>query len=225
VILFHDIIQILAAADLERVVPAEVELVPHPHAAQGKVARLKAIERDVPTFAMKLQCLPKERAGRHLVAGSRNLMPGNLVFEQLQLLERQGLGAELPFEKRSGVGIEWILIVQPEGDSIEPSRDQHSKDDDSDFENGRSAIDQCERHGHDQETDTQGGKQLQIGDPPDSVHRFKGAVSREATRYEEELAAYSRAFLTEYSTDTWHLSGTPGPEGHDQYETPLSLPP
>jgi len=60
----------------------------------------------------------------------------NLTIEQLQLLERKGLGVEFRFEKRGSVGIEWISIVQPEGDGIEAGRDQHPKDDNGDLERG-----------------------------------------------------------------------------------------
>ena len=43
VILFHDVVHVLAGPDLHRMGPAEVELIPHAHAPQGRMALLEAI--------------------------------------------------------------------------------------------------------------------------------------------------------------------------------------
>src|SRR4051794_9831513 len=45
-ILLHDIVEVLAAAYLYRVLPAEVELIPHAHPTQCCMAGLKPVQSD-----------------------------------------------------------------------------------------------------------------------------------------------------------------------------------
>jgi hypothetical protein len=51
-VLLHYVVQVFAASDLDRVVPAIVEFVPHPHSPERRMTGLKAIERDGARFAM-----------------------------------------------------------------------------------------------------------------------------------------------------------------------------
>jgi hypothetical protein len=55
------VVQVLTAADPDRVLPTEIELVAHTHAAEGGVRRLETVKRDGSRLAMALQRLAEER--------------------------------------------------------------------------------------------------------------------------------------------------------------------
>jgi hypothetical protein len=57
------VVQVLTAADPDRVLPTEIELVAHTHAAEGGVRRLETVKRDGSRLAMALQRLAEERFG------------------------------------------------------------------------------------------------------------------------------------------------------------------
>src|ERR1700759_3023009 len=60
-ILLNYIIQVLTAADPDRILPSEIELIPHPHSAQCRMGRLETVERDGPRLSMSLECFAEER--------------------------------------------------------------------------------------------------------------------------------------------------------------------
>ena len=66
-ILLYDVVQIPTGSYLDRMYAAEVELVPHIHLAQGRMTRLKAVQRNRARFAIILQCPPKEDASGGLI--------------------------------------------------------------------------------------------------------------------------------------------------------------
>src|SRR4051794_10270280 len=72
-ILFHDIVQVLAAANPDRVFATEVELVPHTHAMQRGVAGPEGVERDGPRLAVALQCFAEESFCRCDVTGAAQI--------------------------------------------------------------------------------------------------------------------------------------------------------
>ena len=52
VVLLDDVVQVRTGANLYGIVPAEVEVVPHAHPAQGRMGWLKAVEGDGPRLAV-----------------------------------------------------------------------------------------------------------------------------------------------------------------------------
>ena len=60
-ILLHYIIQVLTAADPDRILPSEIELIPHPHPAQCRMGSLESVERDGLRLSMSLECFAEER--------------------------------------------------------------------------------------------------------------------------------------------------------------------
>jgi hypothetical protein len=59
-ILFHHIVQILAGAAADRILPSEIELIPHAHPPQCRMGRLESIERDGPRLTVALQRFAEE---------------------------------------------------------------------------------------------------------------------------------------------------------------------
>ena len=59
-ILFHHIVQILAGADPDRILPLDIELIPHAHPPQCRMSGLESIERDGPRVTVALQRFAEE---------------------------------------------------------------------------------------------------------------------------------------------------------------------
>src|ERR1700759_3759814 len=60
-ILLHHIVQVLTAADPDRILPTEIEFVAHAHAPQGGVRRLETVDGDGARLAVALQRFAEER--------------------------------------------------------------------------------------------------------------------------------------------------------------------
>src|SRR5208283_2064741 len=62
-ILFDNIVQVGASADLDGIVPTVIELVIHPHAAQSGMGGLEAIQGNYSRLAVALESLTEEGLG------------------------------------------------------------------------------------------------------------------------------------------------------------------
>src|SRR5215470_12019953 len=62
-ILFHDVVQVLTTANLDRIRSAEVKLLSHSHASQCRVTGFMSVQRDAVRMRPIFQCLAKESLG------------------------------------------------------------------------------------------------------------------------------------------------------------------
>jgi hypothetical protein len=69
-VLFDDVVQVLAVADLNWGVPTVVELVPHAHSSQRSMARLEAVKCDAAQLAMSFRSPTEEDPSRRPIADS-----------------------------------------------------------------------------------------------------------------------------------------------------------
>src|SRR5215831_6755335 len=62
-ILFHDVVQVLTTANLDRIRSAEVKLPSHSHASQSRVSGFMSVQGDAVRMRPIFQCLAKESLG------------------------------------------------------------------------------------------------------------------------------------------------------------------